>query len=273
MLDDRVAELGLRAARASRSRRVERVGRGSALGRGVGSVGRVGLGARARRQPTTIGSRCVARQRSDGFSFWMRSCSITMPWMNASGRGGQPGHVHVDRDDLVDALRDRVRVPVGAAAVRARAHRDDVLRVGHLLVEALDRGRHLVGDRARDHDEVGLARARRERDHAEAHHVVAGAGERGAHLDRAAREAPLEHPQRVLAAVVEEPGERLGRFAGADQAHLRSPLRQTYASPSSRTSDEHEHLDQAEPAQARRPRSPTGKMNTASTSKITNSSA
>ena len=21
----------------------------------------------------------------------MRSCSITMPWMNASGRGGQPG--------------------------------------------------------------------------------------------------------------------------------------------------------------------------------------
>src|SRR5260221_13411280 len=36
-------------------------------------------------------------------------------------------HVHVDRDDLIDALGDRVRIPVGAAAVRARAHRDDVL--------------------------------------------------------------------------------------------------------------------------------------------------
>src|SRR5262249_22265073 len=53
------------------------------------------------------------------------------------------GYVHVDRDDLVDAFRHRVRVPVGTPAVRARAHRDHVLGVGHLLVEALDRGRHL----------------------------------------------------------------------------------------------------------------------------------
>ena len=31
------------------------------------------------------------RQRSAGSSFWMRCCNSTMPWMNASGRGGQPG--------------------------------------------------------------------------------------------------------------------------------------------------------------------------------------
>ena len=121
------------------------------------------------------------------------------------------GHVHVDRDDLVDALGHRVRVPVRTTAVRARTHRDHVLRVGHLLVEPTDRRRHLVGDGAGDHDEVGLARARRERDHAEAHHVVARARQRGGHLDRAAREAPLEHPEGVLAAVVEEPGEGLGQ--------------------------------------------------------------
>src|SRR5215211_4750374 len=52
--------------------------------------------------------------------------------------------VDVDRDDLVDALGDRVAVPVRAAAVGAAAHRDDVLRLGHLVVEAQDRRRHLV---------------------------------------------------------------------------------------------------------------------------------
>src|SRR5678816_2740674 len=72
--------------------------------------------------------------------------------------------VDVDRQDLVDALGDRVRVPVRAAAVGARAHRDHVLRVGHLLVEPLDRGCHLVGDGAGDDDEIGLTGAGREGD-------------------------------------------------------------------------------------------------------------
>ncbi len=49
------------------------------------------------------------------------------------------GDVHVDRDDLVDALGDRVAVPVRAAAVGTRAHRDGVLRLGHLLPQAADR--------------------------------------------------------------------------------------------------------------------------------------
>src|SRR5581483_4089044 len=57
--------------------------------------------------------------------------------------GRAPGDVHVDGDDLVDALGHRVRVPVGAAAVGARPHGDDVLGVRHLLVEAQHGGRHL----------------------------------------------------------------------------------------------------------------------------------
>ena len=90
VLDDRVAELGLEAREHLRRGGVER-GSPSAIGR-LGGVGlRVRPRAPASRQPTTIGSRCVARQRSAGSSFWMRSCSITMPWMKASGRGGQPG--------------------------------------------------------------------------------------------------------------------------------------------------------------------------------------
>src|SRR3954470_4435172 len=66
-----------------------------------------------------------------------------------------PGDVDVDGDDLVDALRDRVAVPIRSAAVRAAAHRDDVLRVRHLLVEPADGGDDLVGDGAGDDDEVG----------------------------------------------------------------------------------------------------------------------
>src|SRR5205823_2882406 len=51
------------------------------------------------------------------------------------GAGRAPGDVDVDWDDLVDALGHRVRVPVGAAAVGAGPHGDDVLGVGHLLVQ------------------------------------------------------------------------------------------------------------------------------------------
>ena len=89
--------------------------------------------------------------------------------------GRAAGHVDVDGDDLVDALGHRVAVPVRAAAVGAAAHRDDVLRLGHLVVEAQDGRRHLVRDRAGDDDEVGLAGAGRQRDDAEAHDVVARA--------------------------------------------------------------------------------------------------
>jgi hypothetical protein len=58
------------------------------------------------------------------------------------------GDVHIDRDDLVHALGHRVRIPVRAATVGARTHGDDVLGVGHLVVQPLDRRGHLVGHRA-----------------------------------------------------------------------------------------------------------------------------
>src|SRR5688572_5186328 len=43
-------------------------------------------------------------------------------------------HVDVDRHHLVDALADRIAELEEAAAVGARAHREDVLRLGHLVV-------------------------------------------------------------------------------------------------------------------------------------------
>src|SRR5688500_6306402 len=130
------------------------------------------------------------------------------------------GHVHVDGDDLVDALGDGVAVPVGAAAVGARPHGDDVLGVGHLLVETADRHGHLVGDGAGDDHEVGLPGAGRERDDTEAHDVVARRAECRAHLDGAAGQAPLVHPQAVLAGGIEEVAERLRDLAGLDETQL-----------------------------------------------------
>ena len=130
--------------------------------------------------------------------------------------GRAAGHVHVDRDDLVDALGHRVRVPVRAAAVGARAERDHVLRLGHLVVEPLDRRGHLVGDRAGDDHQVGLARAVRERDHAEPDEVVpAHAG--GDELDRAAGQPEVEHPQRVAPSPVQHEPDRAPRALLADR--------------------------------------------------------
>src|SRR5664280_2566258 len=142
------------------------------------------------------------------------------PWRAA-------GHVDVHRNDPVDALRDRV-APVGAAARRARAHRDDPFRVGHLIVEALDDRRHLLRDGAGDDHHVALARRAAKDLGAEARHVVAAVDDRH-HLDRAAREAELHRPERVLAAPsdqgVDGGREDVVRERVLDQAHESAPLR------------------------------------------------
>ena len=249
VVDDAVAERGLEPGEERLELGIDRIGLGLGLGfrlgvdRGLGRVGRARSAPRPR--SAAVGPRCASgvssaigpatpvpasRSSTDDVLAPPALRQLVVadalgldPLLEHHDRVEQrlgprraAGDVDVDRDDLVDALGDRVRVPVRAAAVGARAHRDHVLRVGHLLVEALDRRRHLVGDGARDHHEVGLAGARRERDDAEAHHVVAGAGQRRAHLDRAAGQAPLEHPEAVLAAVVEEPGDRLQRLLPED---------------------------------------------------------
>ena len=76
-----------------------------------------------------------------------------------------------------------VRTVVVAAAVGAAAHGHDPARLGHLVVDLSQRGRHLVGQRARHNHAVRLARRGAE-DDAEAVKVVArracgGGGQRG----------------------------------------------------------------------------------------------
>ena len=125
--------------------------------------------------------------------------------------------IDVDRDDRVDALGHRVGVPVGAAGVRARTEGDDVLRLGHLVIQTPDGGGHLVGDRARDDHQVGLPRPRSERDDTQAHKIVP-AHRGGDELDRAARQAEVEHPQRIAPPPVQDDSHRLGRI-GRDRPH------------------------------------------------------
>src|SRR6266550_6008037 len=88
------------------------------------------------------------------------------PVQQGLGAWRAPGHVDVDRHDLVHALRHRVRVPVRAAAVRAGAERDDVLRLRHLVVDPLEGRGHLVGERPGHYQQVRLAGPMGERDHA-----------------------------------------------------------------------------------------------------------
>src|SRR5215831_5026089 len=79
---------------------------------------------------------------------------LEKPLEQSLGPRRAAGHVNVDGDDLVDPLADRVGVLKETAAIRAASHRDDVARLGHLVVEALDPKRHFVGERAGDDDEV-----------------------------------------------------------------------------------------------------------------------
>lgn len=93
-------------------------------------------------------------------------------------------HVDIDGHDAVAAAHDAVAVVVVAAAVGARAHGDDPARLGHLIVDLAQRGRHLVGQGAGDNHDVRLPRRGAE-DDAHAVLVVARGGEVH-HLDGAA---------------------------------------------------------------------------------------
>src|SRR5271166_6597397 len=54
-------------------------------------------------------------------------------------------HVDVDGYDPVAAADHRIGIMVIAAAIGAGSHRDDVARLGHLVVDLAQRRRHFVG--------------------------------------------------------------------------------------------------------------------------------
>ena len=115
------------------------------------------------------------------------------------GRRRAAGHVDVDRHDAVAAAHHRIGIVVVAAAIGAGAHRDDVARLRHLVVDLAQRRRHLVGQRAGDDHHVGLARRGARRDaealgvvarHRHLHHLDGAAGETERHPHQRAGARP-----------------------------------------------------------------------------------
>lgn len=116
--------------------------------------------------------------------------------------GRAPRHIDVNGDDAIAAAHDAVAVVVVAAAVGTRAHGDDPARLGHLIVDLAQRGRHLVGQRAGDNHDVRLPRRGTEND---AHTIlVVTRGGKVHHLDGAAGEAKGHGPEGGLAAPVDD---------------------------------------------------------------------
>ena len=116
------------------------------------------------------------------------------------------GNVDIDRDDLVHALHERVVVE-DAARRCARAHRDDPLRLRHLLPELANHRRHFVGDAAGNNHQVGLPRRWPEYFGAEARNIETRRAHRH-HLDRAAGQAKRHRPDGILAHPVDGRVER-----------------------------------------------------------------
>src|SRR6266568_646182 len=109
------------------------------------------------------------------------------------GPDGAAGDEDVRGDERVRSLDDRVRVVIGTAADRALPHRDDPLRLRHLLVEPPDGGSQLERDRAIQQEDVTLPRGRSV-DDPEALRIVAGVRRRR-HLDRAAHDSEVQRPR------------------------------------------------------------------------------
>src|SRR5262245_875036 len=139
-------------------------------------------------------------------------------------------NVDVDGNDRVDPLHGGV-VVVEPARARADAKGDDPLRLGHLLVDAFEHGRHLVRDRADDEQHVGLTWRETREPCAEAIDVVMRA--RCRHV----LHATARRHERVLEdGVLPSPADGFvqPRREEAAYSHSSPPLRQMYRYPSMR---------------------------------------
>src|SRR5256712_2001374 len=147
------------------------------------------------------------------------------------GAGRAAGNVDVARDDRVDALDGGVIV-IEAAGARAHAKRAHPLRLGHLVVDALENRRHLVADRADHEEDVRLPRREARQPGTEPVDVVVRARRRHV-LHPAAR----RHERILEDRVLPRPPDGLVELRREETAysHSRPPLRQTYANPSIRT--------------------------------------
>src|SRR5262249_17444479 len=102
-------------------------------------------------------------------------------------------NVNIDWNVTIDPFEHVVALLEWSARNRTRAHGDDILRIGHLVVESHNLRRHFLGHGAGHNHEIGLPRRRPENFAAKTCDVVARCRCRD-HLDRATGEPELQWP-------------------------------------------------------------------------------
>ena len=119
------------------------------------------------------------------------------------GPGRATRNVDIDRDIAVDPLEHIVALFEWSARNGTGAHGNNVLRIGHLVVEPNNLWRHFLRDRAGDNHEVGLAGRWPEHFPAKTRNVVTRS-RRGDHFNRATGQPELQRPDRVTPAPIVE---------------------------------------------------------------------
>src|ERR1017187_874233 len=127
------------------------------------------------------------------------------------------GNVDIDRHDLVEWTFNHRAAIEDVAACRTGADRDDHLRIRHLGVYRFESGACVMRDRARDAQDIGVARATFQAD-SQLLHVIARR-KAGDQFDiatvartRVEVEQPGRSPPRPLDKFIEEPTLRDGHF-------------------------------------------------------------
>src|SRR5258706_3267262 len=107
--------------------------------------------------------------------------------------GRTAGDVNVNGQKFINARNYVIALFERSAARSTRAHCDDILWLGHLIVKTHDGWHHFLGDRAGNEQEVCLARCGAHDLHAKACHIVAR-GLRGDHFNGATCQTEHEGP-------------------------------------------------------------------------------
>src|SRR3569832_2830117 len=116
------------------------------------------------------------------------------------GGGRTARHIDIDGHDTIASAHYGIGIMIIAAAIGTGPHGDHTARLGHLVVHAPQRGRHLVHARARHAHHVGLTRTRAEHP-AETVKVITR-GTRVHHLNGTAGATEGHRPQRARAGPV-----------------------------------------------------------------------
>src|SRR5215831_15230867 len=109
-----------------------------------------------------------------------------------------PGNINIDRDVAVDSFEHVVSLLERTSRDRARAHGDNIFRIGHLIIEAHDLWRHFLCHCPRNNHQVGLPWRRPKNFTPKSRDVIARRSGCD-HFNGAASQAKLQWPDGVLA--------------------------------------------------------------------------